>query len=615
MTAPTKNVVALPAFAGAVERTDKLLVVDISDTTEGPLGTVKIATAETVAAVFAPELAAAAESVAAVSNALTAAAAIVNISAVQNITAPLEVASFIHMAASAPNGIIITDDTQWAFTAGMTRIARVYIPAVMTTEIVLYKGGITGIYITTDKRIRINCGGLYQSEPMLVSDRWIEIGVSRADNQSTNVTVFFVADNVLLGSVQIADASDLYVASLFAATAGFYNVASLGHGSTVSTGVARLNNPGDPVGQWLDLGANALNMTQATAAARPLIGRQPRGGVRNSLINTSTLTTRSITVTAAQRTISFTGTGTVTLSGVSTAGPLIGTGANNRVSLTFTPTAGTLTLTVSGSARDGQLELGAASTAYQRTGASLLTDVTEAGVQDVWFCLFDGADDVLSCTVPAITGGTIVIAGTNGIWIDTITVGAGTFSIGTTSYTGGPAGILALVGKVIGAMLIDTTLAGAALTAVRNYYKRHGAPGYFETVGAELTPNGTFSSDITGWSQQTATVSWNALGYLDLIGSANQPATRTVLSGFIIGQPYLLSIQNIGGGACDYALGTSAGNNNVATGQILAAATLSRRITATATTLHLQINSSVSNSATISVDNVSTRQITLNTGA
>jgi hypothetical protein len=107
----------------------------------------------------------------------------------------------------------------------------------------------------------------------------------------------------------------------------------------------------------------------------------------NLLLNSATLSTQSVTTTAVAHTLSFYGTGTVTLTGTSTAGPLVGTGASNRVTLTFTPTAGTLTLTVTGSVTTAQLEAGAFATSpIITTGA--------AGTR--------GADSALVNSLPAL---------------------------------------------------------------------------------------------------------------------------------------------------------------------------------------------------------------------
>jgi hypothetical protein len=90
----------------------------------------------------------------------------------------------------------------------------------------------------------------------------------------------------------------------------------------------------------------------------------------NLLLNSATLTTQSVTTTAVATTLSFYGTGTVTKSGTAT-GALVGTGATQRVTQTFTPTAGSLTLTVTGSVTNAQLEAGATATSYIPTaGAS-----------------------------------------------------------------------------------------------------------------------------------------------------------------------------------------------------------------------------------------------------
>ena len=92
----------------------------------------------------------------------------------------------------------------------------------------------------------------------------------------------------------------------------------------------------------------------------------------NLVFPSATATTQTRTVTATAHTLSFYGTGSVVLSGVAT-GTLVGTGTNNRVTLTFTPTAGSLILTVVGSVTNWQLEAGANATSYIPTDASTVT--------------------------------------------------------------------------------------------------------------------------------------------------------------------------------------------------------------------------------------------------
>lgn len=147
-----------------------------------------------------------------------------------------------------------------------------------------------------------------------------------------------------------------------------------------------------------------------------------------------------------------------------------------------------------------QFERGEESTPYQKVDSEY--DITEAGVPDAYYLRFDGVDDAVDTTLPAITKGTLVLAGTKGIWIDDdFNHAGGTFSIGPTSYTGGPSSILGAVGDLIvgGCFVIDRQLTPEERTRVINKLKELGAPGVFE-LGPELIVNGDFSDGLTGWS-------------------------------------------------------------------------------------------------------------------
>lgn len=90
----------------------------------------------------------------------------------------------------------------------------------------------------------------------------------------------------------------------------------------------------------------------------------------NLVFPSATATTQTRAVTSTPHTLTFYGTGTVVLSGVAIA-TLTGTGANNRVSLTFTPSSGNLILTVTGTVTNWQLEAGSfASSLIETTSAS-----------------------------------------------------------------------------------------------------------------------------------------------------------------------------------------------------------------------------------------------------
>jgi len=160
-----------------------------------------------------------------------------------------------------------------------------------------------------------------------------------------------------------------------------------------------------PVGKILDKSGNGNHATQSVTASQPTLSAR-----KNALLAAEALATQSVTSIAAQYTLSFTGTGSVTLSGTAT-GTLTGTGVNDRVSLTVTPTAGTLTLKVSGSVTKAQLELGTSAGPYQRVNTS--TDYDTDPRYFPKYLRFDGVDDYLNLPYMGLyaNGSASVVAG------------------------------------------------------------------------------------------------------------------------------------------------------------------------------------------------------------
>lgn len=100
-----------------------------------------------------------------------------------------------------------------------------------------------------------------------------------------------------------------------------------------------------------------------------LKGFLAEGPRTNDVLNSAVMVTQDISVGVMARTVSFTGTGNITLSGTFSA-TLFGTGTNDKVSLTYTPTTGTLTLVVSGDVKFAQDEIGEFASSWIPTSGS-----------------------------------------------------------------------------------------------------------------------------------------------------------------------------------------------------------------------------------------------------
>lgn len=97
------------------------------------------------------------------------------------------------------------------------------------------------------------------------------------------------------------------------------------------------------------------------------------GAATNILLNNATLSTQTRTVSnSTTYTLSFYGTGTVTLSGAA-SGATTGTAANVRTTRTFATSSTSLTLTVSGSVTYAQLETGGIATSVIITAGAAVT--------------------------------------------------------------------------------------------------------------------------------------------------------------------------------------------------------------------------------------------------
>ena len=132
-----------------------------------------------------------------------------------------------------------------------------------------------------------------------------------------------------------------------------------------------------------------------TLAPRGLLIELSRANLfLNSLIDGTNLVTQSVTLAASAYTLSFYGSGSVTISGGHSA-TVSGTGNYpNRITYSFTPTAGSSTFSVSGDVKYAQVELGAFATSFIPTTTSLTRNADNVSMTGTnfsdWFNASEG---------------------------------------------------------------------------------------------------------------------------------------------------------------------------------------------------------------------------------
>jgi hypothetical protein len=137
------------------------------------------------------------------------------------------------------------------------------------------------------------------------------------------------------------------------------------------------------VGRILDKSGRGNTATQATPASCPVLSARV-----NQLLATATLSTQSVTTVATAYTLAFSGDGSVTLSGTAT-------GTYTAGSNSITCTAGSLTITVSGTVTNADLRVtsdGVGLPAYQRVTTATDYDTTNFP----YYLFFDGTADFLA---------------------------------------------------------------------------------------------------------------------------------------------------------------------------------------------------------------------------
>jgi hypothetical protein len=281
------------------------------------------------------------------------------LNASENFAACEVVAAAVSNASAALNTLTTTDGNAYyyrktavIYPIGTTVVFRVEVQSGGTLPACAFRVVRTSGSENSYKVINFANAGIYSFSITLLSADTIAFGI---DNRS-----IFGADQTSTGTAIIKRIQMEVVTGQ----------ANQNPSEYVSTGVLSAPWQGagvDGVKYFTTTNGNTVSSNVVTEAAGvpltntiTLLAEEAR---TNLLLNSAIPATRNVTVTAQAYTVSMWGTGTCTLSGTG-SGTLTGTGATTRVSLTFTPTAGTLTLTFAGTNTNGQLEAGASMSSY-----------------------------------------------------------------------------------------------------------------------------------------------------------------------------------------------------------------------------------------------------------
>lgn len=125
-------------------------------------------------------------------------------------------------------------------------------------------------------------------------------------------------------------------------------------------------------------GVPRIDHDPVTGECKGLLIEEQR--TRLNFVSAAPTAAENVTVTDVAHTVSFYGAGSIVLSGAHVA-TITGSGAfPTRTNLTFTPTAGTLTITPSGTVQHLQLEVGAFATSVIKDEASQVTRAADTAV-------------------------------------------------------------------------------------------------------------------------------------------------------------------------------------------------------------------------------------------